>query len=249
MRKFGLIGYPLGHSFSKTYFGDKFTKEEITGCSYENYPIDNIKGVQALIESDEELVGLNVTIPYKEQVIAYLSEIDDEAKEIGAVNTIKILRSKDGVLIKGFNTDVYGFEQPLLPVIQKKDGLSALILGTGGAAKAVAWVLRKNNIAYSFVSRKQSGANILSYENLDKKIIEGSKLIINTSPVGMYPNINVAPDINYDAISAEHVLYDLIYNPEQTLFLKNGAKKKAITLNGLPMLRLQAEKAWEIWNS
>lgn len=248
MRKFGLIGFPLGHSFSKGYFADKFAREGILNCSYENYPLEEIDQLTDLIASDAELTGLNVTIPYKEEVLSLLDEIDDEAEKIGAVNTIKINRKGNQVNLKGFNTDVYGFEKPLLEVLKQKHN-KALILGTGGAAKAVSYILRKNGISYKYVSRTPRDEKMLSYSALTPEIVNSCKLLINTSPIGMHPRIGDCPDIPYDAIGGDHILYDLIYNPEKTEFLKKGEEKKATLLNGLPMLYLQAERAWEIWSS
>lgn len=248
MRKFGLIGYPLGHSFSKTYFTEKFEKEQIADCEYSNYPLLNINELPFVIQSDSALCGLNVTIPYKQQVISYIDELDKTASEVGAVNSIKIVRKSDGkILLKGFNTDVVGFAHPLKGVITEKHK-SALILGTGGASKAVEWVLKSLGISYRFVSREPKDTIQYSYAELTTKIISDNLLIINTSPVGMYPNTGSKPNIPYAGISSDHILYDLVYNPLQTLFLLEGAKKKATTINGLPMLYAQAEKAWEIWN-
>ncbi|MBN2486572.1 MAG: shikimate dehydrogenase [Bacteroidales bacterium] len=248
MKKYGLIGYPLGHSFSKGYFAEKFKKCGIVDCKYDNYPIDSIEKLKKLLYDEPELEGLNVTIPYKEKVLPFLDDIDINAKEIGAVNTLKIKRIGDKITLKGYNTDVYGFSESLKKIIGPQH-TNALILGTGGAAKAVAWALKSMGISYKYVSRQTNNKQYLNYTGLNAEIIAEHKLIINTSPAGMYPNVNIAPDIPYEGIAREHVLYDLIYNPEETLFLKYGAQKKATTLNGLPMLYLQAERAWEIWNS
>jgi shikimate dehydrogenase len=248
MRKFGLIGYPLGHSFSRKYFTEKFEKEGLTGYKYDNYPMNNLDNLIDLIRDDVNLIGLNVTIPYKEQIIQLLDEIDKDAEEIGAVNTIKIARSSaNNISLKGFNTDVYGFSGPLSAVLQSHHK-KALILGTGGAAKAVAWVLSNYNIDFKYVSRTPKAEDVLSYSSLSRKDIQEHSLIINTSPVGMYPEIDKKPKIDYNGLTENHILYDLVYNPEETLFLQEGKRKKAITINGLPMLYLQAEKAWEIWN-
>jgi len=247
MRKFGLIGFPLEHSFSKGYFSEKFKISGISDCRYDNYPLDDINKLNNLIEENSDLLGLNVTIPHKQSVIPLLDEIDKEASEIGAVNTIKIYR-RNKVILKGYNTDVYGFEKPLLKVL-KKDHKMALILGTGGASKAVAYILKKHSIDYKYVSRKPKNKEILSYGDVSKDIIARIDIIVNTSPLGMYPNPDEKPDIPYDSINENHILYDLIYNPEKTLFLAEGERKHATTINGLPMLHLQAEKAWEIWNS
>jgi shikimate dehydrogenase len=248
IRKYGLIGFPLGHSFSKSYFTSKFQHDNLIDCEYENYPIKEISLLKELIQSENYLLGLNVTIPYKEQVIPYLNEIDKEAAAIGAVNTIKIYRSAEKTILKGFNTDVVGFEGPLLDVLKAEHKL-ALILGTGGASKAVVFVLKKHNIAYRFVSRNPKGASILSYADLTPGLVKEHKLIINTSPVGMYPNTEDYPRIPYESIGSHHILYDLIYNPEKTKFLQFGEEKKATIINGLPMLKGQAERAWQLWNS
>lgn len=248
MRKFGLIGYPLGHSFSKTYFTKKFLNEKITDAVYNNYPIENIDQLRVLLEKDRGLVGLNVTIPYKLDVCPYLDEIDSEAREVGAVNTIKILRKEGSVYLKGFNTDIYGFERPLMEVL-KPIHSRALILGTGGAARAVAYILKKHGIQFTYVSRSPKNRNILSYDDLTNELVDNHKLIVNTSPAGMHPILDTCPDIPYSAITGSHILYDLIYNPERTLFLEKGGKKEATLINGLPMLYLQAEKSWQIWNT
>lgn len=247
MRKFGLIGYPLSHSFSKSYFTKKFLSEGINDCEYETYPLENISFIKDLLDREPHLSGLNVTIPYKEQVLQFLDEVDAQAIEIGAVNTIRISRINNKQHLKGFNTDAFGFAEPLKKVL-KPSHKNALIFGTGGASKAVAWVLNSLGIEYSFVSRRPQKNNSIDYAGLTFEIIRKNTLLINTSPVGMFPNVDAAPDIPYEAVTSEHILYDLIYNPEETLFLKKGATKKATTLNGLPMLYLQAEKAWEIWN-
>lgn len=248
MRNYGLIGFPLSHSFSKKYFTEKFQREGIEECSYQNFPIDSIEKLTELIQADKSLVGINVTIPYKEQVLPFLDEIDADAKEIGAVNTIKISRTNSSIKLKGFNTDVYGFRKPLEEVINSNH-TKALILGTGGASKAVAWVLKSLNVKYAFVSRTPKSESDYSYDTLNSEIIHDHKIIVNTSPIGMYPNIKQAPNLPYCSLTDEHILYDLVYNPELTKFLKKGKQKKATLLNGLPMLYLQAEKSWEIWNN
>ena len=245
MKKFGLIGYPLSHSFSVGYFAEKFTRENIRDCEYLNFPIDSITEFSGLIRSNSELCGLNVTIPYKEQVIPFLDEIETTAKRIGAVNTIKFILSRDKKILKGFNTDIYGFSEALREIMSKKVE-NALILGTGGASKAVAFSLDEMGIKYSFVSRKTGH---LAYSNLDKSIIDQHKLIINTTPLGTYPDIDVFPDIPYRFLTSSHILFDLIYNPAETVFLRKGREQGARIVNGLRMLHLQAEKSWEIWNS
>ncbi len=247
MKKFGLIGYPLSHSFSQKYFTEKFKKEGVSDCVYTNYPLESIEQLPELLDSNPELIGLNVTIPYKEKVLVFLSDIDADAQEIGAVNTIKIDWVDGQRHLTGYNTDVYGFRLPLEEVLSSVHE-RALILGTGGAAKAVNWVLKSKGIQTRFVSRRPKSEDDFSYEMLNEAIISDYKIIVNTSPIGMHPNMDACPDIPYEGISKQHILYDLIYNPEQTLFLKNGAKKEATLLNGLPMLYLQAEKAWQVWN-
>jgi shikimate dehydrogenase len=245
MRKFGLIGYPLGHSFSKGYFLQKFNKENITDCTYDNYSIKKIERLDFVIKQHPELIGLNVTIPYKQQVINYLDELEDEAALIGAVNTIKIDRTEERLILKGFNTDVYGFEESIRKVIGDQHK-KALILGTGGASKAVAFVLEKLNIHFSYVSRNPKHSNTIFYDQLTPELVKEHTIIINTSPLGMFPNTETCPDIPYDALTKDHILYDLVYNPEKTLFLRKGEQKKAAIINGLPMLCLQAEKSWQI---
>lgn len=242
MKQYGLIGYPLSHSFSKGYFAEKFLKENITDANYDVFPLEKIEDFTALYQNKENLIGLNVTIPYKQQVIPFLDELDETSANIGAVNTVKFTQGKR----IGYNTDAYGFEMSLKPMLQSHH-TNALILGTGGASKAVEYVLKKLGISFQYVSRNKSD-NTISYEQLDEFIIHNSKLIINSTPIGMYPNVDVAPNIPYNAISEKHLLYDLVYNPEETLFLKKGKEKGAQTKNGLEMLYLQAERSWEIWN-
>ena len=243
MRQFGLIGYPLSHSFSKGYFTEKFLKEGIDDCHYDIFPLESIGDFVDLCEQHKNLAGLNVTIPYKEKIIPFLEELNNEAAAIGAVNTIKFINGKKN----GYNTDCYGFEMSLKPLL-KPYHTNALILGTGGASKAVEYVLKKLGISFQYVSRNKT-ANTINYDELDELIIHHSKLIINSTPLGMYPNIENSPDISYDFITDKHLLYDLIYNPEETQFLKEGKQREAQTKNGLEMLYLQAEKSWEIWNS
>lgn len=243
MRKFGLIGFPLGHSFSKKYFTDKFEKSQITDSVYELYPIEFIDQLEQVLENEPDLEGLNVTIPHKESVIALLDELSDEAQKIGAVNCIQI---KGGKRI-GHNTDAFGFHQSIKPFLEPQHS-RALILGTGGASKAVAYVLGKIGIDYLFVSRDPKEQNALTYPQLNDLAIRHHKLIINTTPLGTYPNVDTCPDIPYEFLTPEHFVVDLVYNPEQTLFMKKAAEQGAMTLNGYPMLQQQAEKSWEIWN-
>jgi shikimate dehydrogenase len=247
MKLYGLIGYPLGHSFSAGYFAEKFKKEGITDCAYKNFPIDSIQKFPEIISSNPELTGLNVTIPYKEQVIKFLDEIDSEAKEIGAVNTVKITRKANGYSLKGYNSDVYGFQKTLQPYL-KDYHKKALILGTGGASKAIKFVLKKLGIEFISASIEELKENEIRYEAIDKKMIEERLLIIHATPLGTYPNVNACSPIPYEYLTSKHVLYDLVYNPEETLFLKKGNEKGATIQNGLKMLHAQAERSWEIWN-
>ncbi len=240
IKKYGLIGFPLSHSFSPSYFKNKFEEENIHDCSYQAYPIESIHDLKGLIQ-EEGIYGLNVTIPYKEQVIPFLDEIDDDAKKIGAINTILIRNGK----LKGYNTDIYGFQQSWLNFMGKDTISKTLILGTGGAAKAVAFVLQKLNIEYIYVSR--SGGNHLSYKDL-RNMMTNYSAIINTTPLGMYPNEDGCPEIPYDELSNNHFCYDLIYNPQKTLFLTKAENQGARITNGYEMLVLQAEKSWQIWN-
>lgn len=247
-RKFGLIGFPLSHSFSASYFAKKFACEGIQNTSYSNYPIENIDLLPALIHENDELLGLNVTIPYKTQVIPFLHKLSESAQEIGAVNTIKIIRKNNQFELHGFNTDEFGFKESLQPHL-KYFHKKALILGTGGASKAVEYVLKSLNINYLLVSRTPKTNKEIAYSDLNDLLIHDHKIIINTSPVGMYPNIYQHPELPYMAVTDEHLFYDLIYNPAETSFMHQGALKGAKTINGLQMLHLQAEKAWEIWNT
>lgn len=237
--KLGLIGYPLTHSFSPSHFAEKFKTLNIQNSEYLAYSIDEIGKINEIFESG--VTGLNVTIPYKEQVIPFLDELSEEATEIGAVNTIKIENGRK----VGYNTDVYGFQASLLELIGDTKIEKALILGSGGASKAVKFVLNKLGIEYKIISRKQM---YLTYDKLDAKIIQEHKLIVNTTPLGMYPNVDNCPLIPYDGITKQHFLYDLVYNPEKTLFLMKGESAGCSIKNGNDMLVLQAEKSWEIWN-
>ncbi|MEZ5026789.1 MAG: shikimate dehydrogenase [Chitinophagales bacterium] len=244
IKQFGLIGFPLSHSFSKGYFAEKFKKEKIQNCDYDIFPLEKIADFEILCQQQTNLVGLNVTIPYKEQVIPFLDELNEDAKAIGAVNTIKFFQGKK----IGYNTDCYGFEMSLKPLL-KSHHQSALILGTGGASKAVEYVLKKLGITYQYVSRNKQ-AHTITYDELSKDFdLLQTQIIINTTPLGMYPNIDAAPPLPYSKINEHFILYDLVYNPEKTLFLKYGKTQGAQTKNGLEMLYLQAEKSWEIWNS
>jgi len=247
MKRFGLIGYPLGHSFSKGYFTEKFIREGFSEYAYENFPLEFIEELPGLIECNPDLEGLNVTIPHKQAVIPYLNELDPRAAEIGAVNCIKVTRSNGGVRLKGYNADAWGFEHSLLDMIgtQRPD---ALILGTGGASKAVAYVLTQLGISFHFVSRTGNGEHILSYHDLSPELITRTPLIINTTPLGTYPNTDTLPAIPYEAIGRGHFLHDLVYNPAETTFLREGRLRGATVKNGYAMLLGQAERSWEIWN-
>jgi shikimate dehydrogenase len=242
MRLFGLIGYPLTHSFSKDYFGEKFKREAVEDCRYENFQLANIKELSKIIGDHTDLEGLNVTIPYKESVLSFLDEKNELVTQTGACNCIKIVNRK----LVGFNTDIIGFERSLfskLPSGYK----NALILGTGGAAKAVEFVLKKNQIHYTCVSRRHS-QNSITYEELTPSVLEKNRLIINTTPVGMYPKINEVLPLPFEVITPNHLLFDLIYNPPKTLFLKKGEERGATIQNGYEMLVYQAEESWKIWN-
>jgi len=243
MSKFGLIGKNIDYSFSKAYFTQKFESENLP-YSYQNFDIETIEDFQEIIKSNKDLKGLNVTIPYKEAVIPFLDKVDKKAEAIGAVNTIKI--TKDGNLI-GYNTDYYGFKKSIEPYL-KKNHKKALILGTGGASKAIAYALKKIGIAFYYVSRTASESAKYTYESLSEEIIKEHHIIINCTPLGTFPETNVCPQIPYNALTESHLLFDLIYNPEETKFLTIGKLKGAKICNGLEMLELQANKAWDIWN-
>ena len=239
IKKYGLIGYPISHSFSEKYFDNKFQSEKINDAEYKLYPLEDIKDFYEL--SQQDFYGLNVTIPYKEAVLPYIDILSDTCKEIRAVNTIKI---KNGKLF-GFNTDVIGFEYTLLNFLEKDLPKNALVLGTGGASKAIIYVLKKLGIRYTLVSRRRPS---LTYKDLTNDIINAHKLIINTTPKGMFPLVEEYPDLNYEAIGNKHFLYDLVYNPEKTIFLRKGAANGAKIKNGYDMLVKQAEASWTIWN-
>ena len=245
----GLIGYPLSHSFSQTYFRKKFRKDkQLSNFDYLNFPVKKIEDIHKVIKENPELIGFNVTIPYKEQILKYLDKIDDTAKKIAAVNTVKIHRIDNKIILEGYNTDVYGFEKSLLPFL-KPHHKKALILGTGGASKAVAYVLKKLNIDFLFVSRNPADNNkTINYNALNKQLLQEHPLIVNTTPLGMYPDVDFAPEIPYDYINKNFLLFDLIYNPEKTKFLKFGEQNGSNIVNGYKMLVFQAEKAWEIFS-
>jgi shikimate dehydrogenase len=246
MRKFGLIGYPLGHSFSKKYFTEKFTREGIDDAVYDIYPLENLELLPELIENTKGLEGLNVTIPYKTNVLRFLSETDSDATAAGAVNVIKIENKKGVMKLKGFNTDIYGFRESLLPFL-KSGTHTALVLGTGGSSLAVRFVLENLGIGYTSVSRIPSEKNI-TYCDLTDNTIRENDLIINTTPLGMFPDIDSFPDINYNALTSKHILFDLVYNPEMTKFMQKGKEMGCTVTGGIEMLHLQAERSWLIWN-
>jgi shikimate dehydrogenase len=243
MRNFGLIGKKLGHSFSKRYFSEKFEEDAINDAVYNLYELTSIDEFPALLENNSQLVGLNVTVPYKESVIPFLNSLDDTAARVGAVNTISIKSGK----LKGFNTDYIGFRNSLLQFYPVHESGKALVLGTGGASKAVCTVLSDLGVPYQLISR-QAGAGILSYDAITAELIKEYSLIINTTPLGMHPDTASFPQLPYHALTPAHYLYDLVYNPEVTVFLTKGEQAGAKTKNGLEMLHGQAEAAWLIWN-
>lgn len=246
MRKYGLIGFPLGHSFSRKYFTDKFAREGIADCSYHNYPLEDIKELPALVSSEPDLCGLNVTIPYKTEVLRYIDISEAEVDEIGAANVLKIRRKDNKIRIYGFNSDVKGIRDSLSPLVVP--GIkNAIILGTGGSSKAVAHTLVKLGLKVQFVSRTP-GSNMLSYNDLNSAILSNTDIIVNTTPLGMYPKIHGKPDLDYDLLEERHILFDLVYNPEETAFLREGKKRGCRIITGLGMLFAQAERSWEIWN-
>lgn len=245
MKKYGLIGYPLGHSFSKNYFNEKFHSENID-AEYVNFEIPSIGELPSVLLKNPDLVGLNVTIPYKEQVISYLDELDEAAAAIGAVNVIKISSRKGKTILKGYNSDVIGFTQSIGPMLEPQH-TKALVLGTGGASKAVCYGLKTLGVEPQLVSRT-AREGVLTYADLTPEIMDIYKVIVNCTPVGMYPQADLFPPIPYECLTPRHLLYDLLYNPDTTLFMKKGADRGATTKNGLEMLLLQAFGAWEIWN-
>lgn len=249
MTTFGLIGYPLGHSFSKKFFTEKFEKEGLTDYQYFNFEIETIDKLPSIFEKYPDIKGLNCTIPYKQQVMQYLDEIDAETLIVGAVNTIKPLHTDTGLKLKGYNTDIIGFEQSLRPMLNNSHK-KALILGTGGASKAIKHILTKLGIEYISASIEEPlNENEIRYAQINQTIIEERTVLINATPLGTYPKIDTCPTIPYEYITSDHVMFDLVYNPEETLFLKKGIEKGARVKNGLEMLHRQALASWKIWNS
>jgi shikimate dehydrogenase len=247
MKIFGLIGFPLGHSFSKKFFSEKFEQEGIEDCSYELFPMENIDSINGLIQENDFLRGLNITIPHKVNVLPYLDELDDAAKTIGAVNCISVEKKDGKRWLKGYNTDAFGFAESLKPYLREHH-TKALVLGDGGAAKAVKYVLDQLHISYLSVVRSAVPDSIL-YEQVTKELMASHQLIINTTPLGTFPNVEAAPAIPYSLFTDQHLAYDLVYNPEETEFMRRAKAHGAGVKNGLEMLHLQALRAWSIWNS
>ena len=246
MDKYGIIGYPLGHSYSRGFFTDKFQKEGID-AQYLNFPIPSEDQLRKVVVENPELRGLNVTLPYKQAVIPMLDELSDEAREIGAVNVIRVRRKNGIPFLKGFNSDIIGFMNSIRPLL-KPNHRKALILGTGGASRAVRVGLERLGIDWTYVSRTPAKGRY-TYEELTPEILQDYQVVVNCSPVGMYPNKDACPAIPYEALTPGHLLFDVVYNPEETLFMKRGAEQGAVVKNGLEMLYLQAVASWEFWNS
>ena len=246
MDKYGLIGYPLGHSFSISYFNQKFADEGIN-ARYENFEIASIDQLEEILATNLNLRGLNVTIPYKEKVIPFLDSISPEARAIGAVNVIRVVHQKNKTLLKGYNSDVIGFTQSIEPMLDPKWHKKALILGTGGASKAINYGLKSLGIEPVFVSRYERPGTI-QYQSITPEVVREYNVIVNCTPMGMYPHTDECPQLPYEAMDSHTILYDLIYNPDQTLFMRNGAKYGAEVKNGLEMLLLQAFASWEFWH-
>lgn len=244
VKLFGLLGKNIEYSFSRGYFSDKFQNLKLKKHKYVNFDLEDIKNFPLIIQQNENLKGFNVTIPYKEKVIPFLDKLDKTAKKIGAVNTVKLTKRGN---LKGYNSDVVGFEKSIMPLL-KNHHKKALILGTGGASKAIAYALKRNDIKYIFVSRNPEGRKEISYDKLNEDIIKKYAIIINSTPLGTSPNIEKCPNIPYQYISEKHILFDLIYNPAITTFLSKGKAKGATIKNGLEMLELQAEESWRIWH-
>lgn len=245
MDKYGLIGYPLGHSFSISYFNQKFA-DECINAKYENFELPSIDQLSEVLDSNPDLKGLNVTIPYKEKVIPFLDSLSPEAQTIGAVNVIKVTHQGNDTILKGYNSDVIGFTKSIEPMLEKKWHKKALILGTGGASKAINYGLKSLGLEAVFVSRYQK-PDTICYTDITPEVVKEYNVIVNCTPVGMYPHTEECPQLPYDAMDSHTILYDLIYNPDETLFMKRGAEHGAQTKNGLEMLLLQAFASWEFW--
>jgi shikimate dehydrogenase len=243
MVEYGLIGKTLKHSFSKSYFEKKFQQLGLKDHVYSNFELDHIDKIKTVFNDHPNIKGFNVTIPYKESVIPFLDELSDEAKAIGAVNCVKIENGK----LTGYNTDAFGFASSVKPFLEPHHN-KALILGTGGASKAIAFALKNIGVEVYYASSSKQNALTFSYDQLNEHMLHAFKLIVNTTPLGMFPNVNECPDIPYQFLTPEHLCYDVIYNPETTLYLNKAKEQDAVTINGLSMLQLQAEKSWEIWN-
>lgn len=246
-RLFGLIGYPLGHSWSKKYFDRKFRKENISDAKYELFPLENPEGIKPLLETHPNIRGLNVTIPHKTSIIPLLDSLDTVALEINAVNIIRVERHENKIQLHGYNTDAFAFMASIKALLRPHHR-SAMILGTGGAAKAAAWAFTKLDIDFAFVSRSPESDQQLAYDELNEVIFEQFTIIVNATPLGMTPDVNISPPLPYHHLSADHLLFDMVYNPGKTKFLTEGYKQGACIKNGLEMLHQQAEKAWNIWN-
>lgn len=246
MKKYGLVGQSLGHSFSQTFFNQKFKSENID-AKYVNFEIPHIKELKNILKENPDLEGLNVTLPYKTQVISLLDDIDNDARLIGAVNVIKFKKGVFGrIRLKGYNSDIVGFKQSIEPLLNNSHR-KALILGTGGASRAVFHGLKQLGLASTLVSRTPK-TSCITYQEITPKVMEQYTVIVNATPLGMYPDVNTCPDIPYDLLTPNHLLYDLLYNPDETLFMKKGKERGAVVKNGLEMLLLQAFVSWEIWN-
>lgn len=243
---YGLVGKSLKHSYSGRYFQDKFSKEKIK-ADYRLFELKSVPDLKEFAKANPQLKGFNVTIPYKRILMQQMDEVSQFAQSAGSINLVNVIRKKGEIILKGFNTDIIGIEKSMKPLIRKRSYLRALILGTGGSAHAVAYVLRKWGIYYYYVSRSPRKLIELDYSWLNPKMIDDYKLIINTTPLGMYPDVETYPHIPYEGLSEENILLDLVYNPEETVFLKKGREKGAITKNGMEMLQIQAEESWKIW--
>lgn len=242
---YGLVGFPLSHSFSKAFFEEKFSRENIE-ATYLNFEMESLSSLSEVLNRTPQLKGFNVTIPYKEKIIPYLHDLSPEAREIGAVNVVKVIRENNEPKLLGFNTDHIGFRQSLQPILHPDERHSALILGTGGASKAVVYALSGMEIRYTFVSRNPQ-RNQLAYSDLTEDILQKHSLIIQTTPLGTFPDTDTCPPIPYSFLSKQHIAYDLVYNPSETLFLQKAKAQSATIKNGLEMLEIQANEAWKIW--